>query len=64
MDATESGMVTLAREAEIELEAGTTLPWLSNRGQLNLRTRCENRPPGNDVGRNLGRKLVRASAES
>jgi hypothetical protein len=33
--ATENGVFALAREAGIELEAGTALPWLSNRGHLN-----------------------------
>jgi hypothetical protein len=33
--ATEKGVFALAREAGIELEAGTALPWLSNRGNLN-----------------------------
>ena len=35
MGATESGVFTLAREAGIELDAGTAFPWLSNRGHLN-----------------------------
>jgi len=35
MGATESGVFALAREAGIELESGTALPWLSNRGHLN-----------------------------
>src|SRR6266516_2717569 len=35
MGATENGVFTLGREADIELEAGAALPWLSNRGHLN-----------------------------
>jgi hypothetical protein len=35
MGATENGVFTLAREAGIELDAGTAFPWLSNRGHLN-----------------------------
>jgi hypothetical protein len=35
MGATENGVFTLAREAGIELDAGTPFPWLSNRGHLN-----------------------------
>lgn len=35
MGATETGVFVLARDAGIELEAGTTLPWLSNRGHAN-----------------------------
>jgi hypothetical protein len=35
MGATENGVFALAREAGIELEPATALPWLSNRGHLN-----------------------------
>jgi hypothetical protein len=35
MGATENGTYALAREAGIELERGTAVPWLSNRGHLN-----------------------------
>jgi hypothetical protein len=33
--ATDTGVFLLARDAGIELEASTTLPWLSNRGHAN-----------------------------
>jgi hypothetical protein len=35
MGATERGVFPLAREAGIDLESGSTMPWLSNRGHLN-----------------------------
>jgi hypothetical protein len=35
MGATENGVFTFAREADIELERGTAVPWLTNRGHLN-----------------------------
>lgn len=35
MGATESGVFAFARESGIELEVGSSMPWLSNQGHLN-----------------------------